>query len=342
MTGAGQPIVLTIEAARDLAVRAFLASRTSEANARTVASALVAAEADGQVGHGLVRVPSYAAQAASGKVNGFAEASVEAVAPALLRVDAGHGFAYPALDLAIEALGPVVRGHGIGLATISRSHHFGQAGAHCERLAAEGFAVFVFGNTPAAIAPWGGRRPLYGTNPVAFAVPRAGAPALVIDLAVSIGARGHILAAQKAGKRVPEGWALDAEGRPTTDPDVALGGSMVPIGGHKGAAIALMIEVMAAAVAGANFGFEASSLFTADGPPPGLGQTVLAIDVGRASAGGFGERLETLIEAIESQDGARLPGSKRLENRERAARHGIEIAAGLHREIERLCGDPGG
>lgn len=337
MAGSAESVTLTVADARDLVVRALVAQRTSARNAASVAGALVAAEIDGQRGHGLVRVPTYSAQAASGKVDGFAEPTLAEVGPTLVRIDAAHGFAYPALDLAQGALAPIVEQYGMGLAAINRSHHFGQAGAHCERLADRGFAAFVFGNTPGAIAPWGGQRPLYGTNPVAFAAPRAKAPPLVVDLAISIGARGRILAARQAGEEVPEGWALDADGEPTRDPEAALAGSMLPIGGPKGAAIALMIEVMAAAVAGANLGFESSSLFTPDGPPPGLGQTVLAIDVARASAGTFADRLETLIAAIEAEPGVRLPGSKRFSGRERAAREGLAVPASLVAEIEALA-----
>jgi (2R)-3-sulfolactate dehydrogenase (NADP+) len=332
-------VTLSLAEAEALATAALVAAGTSPENAECVARALVAAEADGQAGHGLSRVPSYAAQARSGKVDGHAVPDFSRPAPALLRVDAGLGFAYPAFDLVIDALPAVVAETGIALAAIRRSHHFGQAGAHCEKLAEKGLVAFVFGNAPKSIAPWGGRSPLFGTNPIAFAAPLAdGAPPLVIDLAVSRVARGKIMAADKAGRPIPEGWALDADGNPTTDAKAALAGTMIPIGEAKGAALALMVEVMAAALVGASLAFEASSLFTGEGAAPDLGQTVIAIDPGMTSAGAYAERMASLVAAIEAEEGVRLPGSRRLEARARAARDGVAIPAPIHAEIVALAG----
>ena len=335
-----EPVRLTLEQADALVRKVLVACDTSPDNAASVARALVAAEADGQGGHGLSRLPSYAAQSRCGKVDGHARPAVIHPTPALLRVDAGFGFAFPAFDAAIDALPEMAANAGIAMAAIRQSHHFGQAGAHCERLAEKGLVAFVFGNTPKAIAPWGGTSPLYGTNPIAFAAPiAAGTPPLVIDLALSRSARGKIMAAQKDGTTIPEGWALDAQGQPTTDPTEALAGTMIPIGEAKGAALALMVEVMAAAVAGACLAFEATSLLNADGGSPDLGQTVIVIDPHLASGGVYGERMGALIAAIEAEEGARLPGSRRLESRARAAREGVAIAAPLHREILALLED---
>ncbi|WP_067222208.1 Ldh family oxidoreductase [Stappia indica] len=334
------PVTLTLDEAGAFARAALIAANTSAENAESVARALVAAEADGQAGHGLSRVSSYAAQSKSGKVDGHAVPDFSRPAPALLRVDAGLGFAYPAFDLVIDALPGIVAETGIGLAAIRHSHHFGQAGAHCEKLAEKGLVAFVFGNAPKAIAPWGGRKPLFGTNPIAFAAPLSdGRAPLVIDLAVSRVARGRILSAQKAGLPIPEGWALDVDGNPTTDADAGMAGTMIPIGEAKGAALALMVEVMAAALVGASLAFEASSLFTGEGAAPNLGQTVIAIDPGMSSAGAYGERMETLVAAIEAEDGVRLPGSRRLDARARAAREGLTIPAAVHAEIAALAGE---
>jgi (2R)-3-sulfolactate dehydrogenase (NADP+) len=330
--------LLAPDEARELVARALVASRAAPDIAASVARALVAAEIDGQSGHGLARVPSYAAQARSGKVDGHAEPRFERPAPAVIRVDAAHGFAYPALDRLVGELPPLARSCGIAIATVFRSHHFGQAGRHAERLAEEGVAGFAFTNSPGAIAPWGGRRGLYGTNPIAFAAPRRGAPPLVVDLALSIGARGKIMAAQRSGEPIPEGWALDTDGNPTTDPFAALPGTMLPIGGAKGAALALMVEILTAALAGAGHAHEQSSMFTGDGAPLTLGQTLIAIDVGPSSGGLFAERLEALIEEIEAEPGARLPGTRRLEARARAARDGLAVAADLYDEISKIAG----
>lgn len=254
-------------------------------------------------------------------------------------IDAAHGFAYPAIDLAIEELCALARQSVVALAAIRRSHHFGQAGAHVERLAEAGLVAFLFGNSPKAMAFWGGRSPMIGTNPVAFAAPLPDGPPLVIDLALSVAARGKVMAAKKSGEKIPSGWALDAQGRPTTDPAEALKGSMAPVGGAKGAALALMIEVVAAALTASNFGFEASSFLDGDGPPPDVGHVLIAIDPGPPSSGAFPARMRALAEAMAAEEGVRMPGASRLRNRAAAARSGLFIAPALMAELRALAGE---
>ncbi len=318
---------------------ALLACGARADNARATAKALLRAEADGQAGHGLSRVPSYAAQVKSGKVKGEASPQLHQAAEALVRVDAGFGFAYPAVDLAIDALAALTPRTGIAAAAIYRSHHFGQAGAHAERLAERGLVALLFGNSPKGIAFWGGSKPMLGTNPIAFAAPMAaGQPALVIDLALSKVARGKIMAAGKRGDSIPEGWALDESGQPTTDPAAALKGSMLPIGDAKGAALAIMVELLAAALTGSQFGWEASSLFDGGGDPPDLGHLIIAIAPDTASAGHFGARMATFAAALDDEPGARAPGLSRIDNRTRAERNGIDVPRALAQEILALGG----
>ncbi len=321
--------------AKDLCSRVFIRAGASKRNAEITARALVRAEADGQRGHGLSRVPSYTAQLRSGKVNGLAEPNIIDVRPGLFRVDAGFGFAYPALEMALPELGRRVETQGIGAAAIFRSHHFGVAGQPCEDLAAKGMVAFIYGNTPKAIAPFGATQKVLGTNPVAFAAPGKNEP-LVIDFALSVVARGKIMAARQAGSKIPEGWALGPDGEPTTDPETALQGSMVPIGGVKGAALALMIEVMSACLAGAALGVEAGSLFEADGPPPNLGQVLIAIDAGALSGGSFADRLEALAEIYENIDGVRFPGLGRLQHRQISNERGLSVPSALLATINTL------
>lgn len=304
----------------------FRRAGASAVAARSTASALVHAEVDGQPGHGLSRVPSYLAQLRSGKVDGAADPSVQRLKPGLLRVDAVNGFAYPAVDAVLEPLASAARENGIAAACIFRSHHFGQAGFHAERLAEHGLVALAFTNSPKGIAFWGGRDAMLGTNPIAFAAPAEGRPPLVIDLSLSVVARGKVMAAQRRGEGIPEGWALDADGQPTTDPDAALAGSMMPLGGAKGAALAFMVEVLAAALTGSAFGFEASSLFSAEGEPPNLGHTMIAIDPKTASGGSFTERMTTLLGAAEETEGARIPGDRRLAARKSAKENGVFVS----------------
>ncbi len=326
---------LSLMQAEDLARRVLAASRVDPDNAATVARALVAADADGLASHGLARLPVYAAQALVGKVDGFAHPKAERTAAATVRIDAGDGFAFPAIALAIEEGRRIAAEAGLAAVAIRRSHHAGVAGHHVEAAAAHGLVALAFANTPAGIAPWGGRTAVFGTNPIAFAAPRRSAPPLVIDLSVSTVARGKIMVARRKGEPIPEGWALDAEGRPTTDAGAALAGTMLPLGGAKGAALALMVEVLAAGLVGANFGFEASSVLDAEGPPPGIGQLFLFLDPARLGGPGFGDRLEVLAAAILAQPGVRLPGQRRLAARASAEQRGIEIPSDLRDELER-------
>jgi (2R)-3-sulfolactate dehydrogenase (NADP+) len=296
---------------------ALVAANVSPDAAAIVAGALTLAEIDGKKGHGLSRVPGYAAQAKSGKIDGMASPQMTQPKPAVLAIDARHGFAYPAFEMMQQHLPQIVREQGVGLALVSHSHHYGVAGHHVERLADKGLVALLFGNTPAAMAPYGGKTPLFGTNPIAFAAPVAGRSPMVIDLATSRVARGNILTAAQKDESIPEGWALNAEGQPTTDPNSALKGSMVPMGEAKGAALALMIEVMAAGLTGSAFGDEATSFFEAEGAPPNTGQVMLAIDPGVVTRDML-ERLADFSNRIE-MDGGRLPGSARMARRDAAA-----------------------
>ena len=326
---------LTLEEATALAANAFVRCGAAPSPAASTARALVGAEADGLKGHGLSRVASYAAQVRAGKVVGDAAVTVERPRPGLVAIDAGHGFAYPALDRAVAELPAIARAQGIAAAGIRRSHHCGAAGRPCEALAEAGLVAILMANTPPAMAPWGGRTPVFGTNPLAFACPIPGRTPIVVDLSLSKVARGNVMAAKQRGEQIPEGWALDAEGRPTTDPAAALAGTMTPLGDAKGTALALMVELLAAGLVGARYAAEASSFLDTEGGPPGTGQLLIAIDAGAMSPGAparFGE----LAAAIEAQDGARLPGARRLALRARAAREGLAVPDSLVAEIQAL------
>lgn len=301
---------LTIAQAHALVSDALVRCDTSRGNADAVARALVRAEAVGLKGHGLTRVPSYAAQSRSGKVSGHAVPTHARPRPGLLSVDAAHGFAYPALDLAVSLLPAIAREQGVATAGIRRSHHCGAAGFPVEALARAGLAALLMANSPAAMAPWGGRKATFGTNPIAFAFPRRDRTPVVVDLSLSKVARGNIVAAKQRGTPIPEGWAMDADGRPTTDPDAALAGTMVPLGDAKGTALALMVEILAAGLTGANFAADASSYLDTQGGPPGTGQVILAFDPDAFGPGGV-RRFEALAASVEEQPGTRLPGSRR-------------------------------
>lgn len=325
---------LSLADAQDLVVRTLTRCKTDADNARSVARALVAAEAEGQKGHGLSRLPSYAAQAKVGKVDGFAKPVLTWTRPAAAAIDAKCGFAYPALDAALAALPHATRQNGIAAAGIHHSHHCGVAGHPVEHLAKEGLMALLFANTPGAIAPWGGSKAVFGTNPIAFACPLPTGAPIVIDLSLSKVARGNILAAKQKGQPIPEGWALDAEGKPTTDPTAALAGTMLPLGDAKGTALALMVELLAAGLTGANYAADASSFLDAKGGPPGTGQLLIAVDPSAFGGAGALEHFGALAQSIADQPGARLPGARRLAARARAAKDGLAITDQLLAEIE--------
>jgi (2R)-3-sulfolactate dehydrogenase (NADP+) len=320
---------LSLENAEARLTEIFATAGASPANAASVAWALVMAEADGLKGHGLSRVPTYLAMLKSGKIDGQVVPKASRPKPSVLAIDAGHGFAYPAIDLAIAEIPDLAREQGIIAAPIRRSNHCGAAGLHVERLAEQGLIALLFANTPGAIAPWGGSKPVFGTNPIAFAAPLAGREPVVIDMALSKVARGPIVAAKQKGQAIPEGWALDVHGKPTTDAAAALAGTMVPLGDAKGATLAMMVEILAAALVGAHFGFQASSFLDAEGGPPDTGQLILAIDPHAMGGNWFDERMRALVHAIEAQEGTRLPGMRRLALRAKARAEGIEVGEEL-------------
>ena len=316
---------LSLAEAETLVVEALQRTRVSADNARSVAVALVAAEAAGQGGHGLRRVPAYAGQAKAGKTDGFAVPRMSRPFPAVLRIDAGNGYAYPALDLAVAALPDIAREQGIALAAISRSHHAGVMGLTVERFADQGLVALMVANAPASMAPWGGKTPVFGTNPVAFAAPLPDDDPIVIDLALSKVARGKVMAARQKGASIPADWAFDREGKPTTNAEEALAGTMIPAGDSKGAALALMVEILAAGLTGANYAFEASSLFDDKGAPPALGHTIIAINPAAMSAADTAERLTLLASEITRDPNVRLPGRRGQTLRREAIVNGILV-----------------
>jgi (2R)-3-sulfolactate dehydrogenase (NADP+) len=327
---------LSLAAAENLVVEALTRAKTDPENAKSVARALVAAEAEGLKGHGLSRVPSYAAQAKIGKVDGFAKPSIEWKKPAAAMIDAANGFAFPAVDLAVKELPAAAKKNGLAAAGIRRSHHCGAAGQPVEKLAEAGLMALMFANTPGAIAPWGGSEAVFGTNPIAFSCPLPGKPPVVVDLSLSKVARGNILAAKQKNEKIPEGWALDANGKPTTDPNAALAGTMLPLGDAKGTALALMVELLAAGLTNANYAADASSFLDAKGSSPGTGQLLIAFDPSAFGGEDVLAHFSALAASIESQSGARLPGARRLALREKAKRDGVTIGDALLAEIKTL------
>lgn len=323
--------------------------------AAAVARNITDAERDGAHSHGIFRLPGYCASLRSGKVDGSAMPEVRCTAPACVAVDAKGGFSTPAMLAGRLPLVEKAREHGIAMLVIERAFHFAALWPDVEPLASEhGLLALAFLNSKAFIAHApGGTNPIYGTNPMAFACPR-GLPdgglsrePFVFDQASAAMARGDMMMAARDGKQLPLGFGLDASGSPTCDPGEALQGAQLPFAGHKGTAIALMIELLAATLSGDQFAFEATATDNNDGGPTKHGEIIIAIDPARGEDRPrfFLSRVETLFRQIEQEAVAaaaagqtlRLPSQRRYDKRRLTPSLGIEVPEVLWAECQRLA-----
>ncbi len=312
----------------DMARRALIKAGATPEAASSLAKAIAAAERDGIPSHGLAYLPTYWEHLACGKVVASAVPSLSQEMPGVIAVDAGSGFAHPAIDLGFGALVPLARSQGIALLAVRNSYNCGVLGYHTERLAGEGLLGLGFTNAPSSIAVSGGRKPVLGTNPWSIAVPDGkGGASIVIDQSASVVAKSEV------AKR-----ARDPEGEPTTDPNVGLKGTMLPAGGYKGVGSALLVELMAACLAGATIGARASPFSGTAGGPPKTGQCFIAIAPDAASAGEFMARIAQLMEALTEESSAHVPGKGRREARAKAEREGVVVDPGILDKVRALAG----
>lgn len=328
---------LSLDDIESLALKALMSAGTSELNARPLAIATAATEADGVASHGMAYIPIYAEHVQCGKVDGKAIPELENPRASVITVDAATGFAHPAIDLGFEQLIPIAREQGIAALAVRNSYNCGVLGYHTYRLARAGLLGMGFTNAPASIAPSNGRTSVVGTNPFSIAAPDdKGEATVLIDQSASTIAKSEVMKHARENKAIPVGWALDADGNPTTDPKVGLKGSMAPSGGYKGVGIALMVEMMAAAMTGATLGLHASPFSGTAGGPPRTGQFFIAIDPAATSNGDYFERISALVNSIHDQDGARIPGDGRAIKREQARQHGVEISVSTLEKVRAL------
>jgi (2R)-3-sulfolactate dehydrogenase (NADP+) len=328
---------LSLEEINRLALSALLATGATKLQAEPLAAAITAAEADGIASHGLAYVPAYCDHLRCGKVDGKAVPVVAKPKPALIAVDARSGFAHPAIDAGFKVLVPLAREFGIAGMAVRNSYNCGVLGYHTERLASAGLLGLGYTNAPASIAPFGGRKAVIGTNPFAIAAPDGkGGAAISIDQSASVIAKSEVMRRKRAGSSIPEGWAFGPDGETTTDPDIALKGTMAPSGGYKGFGAGLMVELLAAAASGAVLAMDASPFSGTAGGPPRTGQFFVAIDVATSSGGEFGQLVAKLVEAIGAQPGAHVPGARRKDARARAV-SGVGVSTDLVTQIQALA-----
>jgi (2R)-3-sulfolactate dehydrogenase (NADP+) len=328
-------IKLKVDVASDLIFDALVGAGTVVRNARYFADAILDTELSGLEGHGFYWLQYYCEHVQSGKVDGKATPQVKKISSVAFRVDARNGFAHPAIEKGFSHLMPAAQEYGIAAMAVHNSYNAATLGYHTGFIAKHGLLAFGFTNSTPAIAPVGGTKPVIGTNPMSFAVPgRKGKIAFLIDQSSSAVAWTAVKTAAEEHRAIPLGWAIDRDGKPTSDPEEGLKGSMAPAGGYKGFGQGLIVETMCAALAGANRGPEMGSFMDNDGLPIGCGQFFIALEPKVFSGGLFDKQIERLVASITSQPGARMPNAKREESHRKLMKSGIPIDKALYERLK--------
>lgn len=328
---------LSLEEVHKLSVSALTCQGFSLEQANAIASTVTAAERDQCYSHGVFRIPFYVKACANPLTDPAAEPILTTSATSVVHVDAKDGFCPLALETGLTPLKQKANEHGIAALAIHNVYNIAALWPEVEWLAEQGLVAFAFTGANAYVAPHGGTKPLFGTNPMAFAWPRSAKPPLVFDQASSVSARGEIQLHALEGKSLPQGWAIDSSGNPTQDPDAALQGAQLPFGGHKGSSIALMIELLAGALIGDLFSYESMQKDTLKVGAPFGGEFLIAIDPAAClvdgNADGAIARSEQLFEKLLEQDGTRLPSDRRYKAREVTRSSGVEIPRQIYEQV---------
>ncbi len=329
-------VSLTLEDVYDLSINALKGCGCADVNAIPVAESIRDAEADGIRNVGLNYLSHYCEHLLCGKVDGNVAPEWKQIAPAVIAVDAKHGFAHGAFVAGMGEFVELVKQNAIGSLQIRNSYAAGVIGWYVEKLAEQGLVALAFANSPPAIAPWGGSEAFFGTNPLAFACPRNDSPPLIIDQSSSTTAKVNVVMAAHAGETIPDTWALDKFGNPTTDAKAGLEGSMAPSGGYKGVALAMIVDLFAGALAGPNMSYSAPSFGDNIGGTPSVGQFFIGISPERFNPN-FIAKAENMFAAMCSQDGVRLPGDRRHAFRAKAAREGVHLPTATYQKLLAYC-----
>ncbi len=327
---------LTLGEIHSLAASVLKSHDFSDNQARCIADTVTAAERDGCKSHGLFRIGFYVAALKNPIANAHAEPVLTQNESSVVRVDALYGFCPLALHVGLPALCDKARAHGTAALAINNTYNIAALWPEVEMLAEQGLVAFAFTSSNAYVAPAGGQKPVFGTNPMAFGFPRDGKPPLVFDQASSASARGEIQLHLREGKSLPDGWAIDRNGLPTNDPKEALAGAQLPFGGYKGAALAMMVELLAGALIGDNFSVESTAHDVHGAGAPLGGELLLAIDPEHFGSDNYLARAEYLFEQVLAQPGTRLPSQRRYDTRRQSLEHGVEVAGVLLDELDKL------
>ena len=306
---------LSLNEIYSLAKNVMMANGCDTANAEALADIICRAERDGSHSHGLFRVPGYVKALRSGKVDGKAKPTIRHLTPAVIQVD-GHGcFAPLAQAVGLPALTEATAKIGIAALSLVGVHHFAALWPETEYLADRGFVGIACTAYMPAVAPAGSNEALFGTNPLSFAWPRPGHNPVVYDMATASMAMGDVQIAARDGREVPLGTGLDANGQPTTDPAAIAKGVLLPFGGYKGSAIAMMVELLAAGMTGEQFSFEARDTDNKDGGPPRGGEMIIGMSPAIIAGDGWQDHVEGFVQKLSNIDGVRMPGARRHKNR---------------------------
>ncbi|MDD1020097.1 Ldh family oxidoreductase [Pseudomonas sp. TNT2022 ID1048] len=331
-------ITLSLDEVRSLSFQVLSRHGLSDAHSRAIAEVITQGQRDECHSHGVYRLLGCVRSVREGKIDPRAEPSLRHVSPGVLEVDAHYGYSLLGFHTGLPVLAEKARSQGVAAMVIKRCFHFSALWPEVEAIAATGLVGLAMNPSHSWVAPAGGRHPVFGTNPLAFAWPRPGGDPFVFDFATSAIARGDIELHARQGKPIPSHWAIDADGEPTTDAQAALRGAMQTFGGHKGSALAAMIELLAGALIGDLTSVESMAFDEGVGATPCHGELVLAFDpqvfLGQGYQAGL-ERAEALFAGI-ARDGARLPSQRRFEARARSLEHGVQIPRELLEEIRRL------
>lgn len=315
------------EALRALLQRIFLRHGTNERVAAILADNCAACERDGCHSHGIFRIPGYVASLSSGWVDGRADPVATRVGPSYLRIDAKNGFAQSAVSRFEKEILSILEETGIAVVALRDAHHFSALWPDLEPFANNGYLGLTMVTGGRVVVPPGGRKRILGTNPIAFATPVAGTDPMIFDFATSAMSHGDLRIAADAGRPVPAGTGVDAAGRPTTDPhEIHDGGGILPFGGHKGAALSLMVEILASGLTGGRFSAEVDFTGFPGAETPCTGQVLILLDAARSGNEGFSQRIRAFLDAVRDAGQERLPSDRRLAHRRLSERQGIAVS----------------
>lgn len=318
---------LTLDEIHGLANTCLMQNGANKVNASALADTIMKAERDGSHSHGLFRLPAYIASLKSGKVNGKARPTISAATPAVIKLHGDNGYAPVAHQVGIPALVEATKITGIAVLAMTHVHHMAALWPEVEAIAEHNLVGLACTPYMPAVAPAGATTALFGTNPISFAWPRPGKTPVVFDMATAAMAMGEVQLAARDGHSVPLGTGLDADGQATTDPNkIAMGGVLLPFGGHKGSAIAMMVELLAAGLINENFSFEAKEGDNGDGGPPRGGQFILAMSPEIIAGTGWEAHCDKFFDRMSEMDGVRMPGDRRHKNRQSTAPRNINSA----------------